>query len=482
MLTKTYLKRIAQSFLFLFTILFLPYANAELNLELPGLNLPTLGGQSNRFITASKARQQGFKTLRAMRRSNQTVEDPEINLWIRSLGNKLVSNAPQSSTPLYFIISKKQSINAFATFGGVIVVNIGLILETDTESELAAVLAHEIAHVTQNHISRMLEKASANKFATSAAVFAGILASSKDPQAGQAILSATLATMAHKQLSFSREAETEADRVGLRILSRSGFNPIGMPSFLKKLERFNNKKNISVTEYLRSHPLTFKRIVDTQNRAKRLGVFHRRENSNYLYMREKLRYLVQSNTSSPNNLPINIKRYAKAEKLNHQRNYALALKFTSNFSKKIPEVLLITELQNKQRKYQQTIRILKPLVAIYPGDEALSISLANAYLGVRQAKQAWLVLNDVTVSEQTSLEYFDIYQKAAKFSGKTSQAYRAVANRNIRIGSYKAAAYQLRQAMKFPDATGSELLLMQKELSIVEDLLEESQRKDELQY
>ena len=139
-------------------------ASAELNLELPNLNLPDLGGNSGHYISAVKEAQQGLMVLRNLRARGVLIENPEINLWIRSLGNKLSASAPNSATPFYFAVSKDLSVNAFATIGGVVIVNAGLILRTDSESELAAVMSHEIAHITQRHIQRMIEKAEKNKF------------------------------------------------------------------------------------------------------------------------------------------------------------------------------------------------------------------------------------------------------------------------------------------------------------------------------
>lgn len=439
-------------------------ADAELNLELPDLNLPNLGSQSSSFTNAARDRQMGLKLLRKFRGSNMIIEDPEVSVWIRSLGNRLTSNAG-SSIPIYFIVSKDKSINAFATLGGVIVINAGLILNTNTESELAAVIAHEIAHITQNHLARMIENQKGNNLATGAAILAGILAGSRNPDAGQAILTASLATMAHKQLKFSREAETEADRVGIRILAQSRFNPIGMPNFLNRLEQFTNDKDASITEYLRSHPLTYKRISDTQIRAKKIGAFRGKENISYLYMREKVRAIVNSNITTPRNIPSIIKRYSKAQFLKQQRKYPYALKLTGSTSNKIPEAIIISQLLNKQRKYKKSIQILKPLINIFPDDEVLSIPLAQAYLGTRQFQRAWKLLNEITTSEQTSLEFFEIYQVAARLARKNSQAYRAVANRNIRTGNYRVAGQQLRQAIKLPDATESEILEMQQELN-----------------
>ncbi len=454
-------------FVSFFSLIAVLPVNAELNLELPDLNLPDLGAQSRSYAGTLKEQHSGLKILRKLRRSNKIIEDPELSVWIRSIGHKLASNAPRSSSSFFFVIAKNPSINAFATPGGVVVINSGLILHSKTESELAAVIAHEIAHVTQNHIARMISKSKSNQLAAGAAVLAGVLASSKDPQAGQAIISASMAGMAHQQLSFSREAEAEADRVGLRILARAGFNPVGMPNFLNRLEQFADNRSANMTEYLRSHPLTLKRVSDTRIRAKQFGNYRGRENISYLYMREKLRALTNARTPIPANLPANIKKYSRALQLKQRGNYQAALRLTGNSSHNLSEAILIAQLLNKQRKYQQTIRILEPLIKIYPGDEVLSIPLAQAYVAKGQALKGWKVLNEVNISEQTSLEYFEALQETARLARKNSQAYRAVANRNIRTGNYKAAALQLRRAIKQTDASEHELLDLQKQLTLL---------------
>jgi len=448
------------------------FTNAELNLELPNLNLPDLGGQTGITIGSVSERETGLKILRKLRHNGNIIEDPELNSWIRSIGNRLTSNAPQSPTPFYFVISRDQSINAFATLGGVIVVNAGLILRTKSESELAAVMAHETAHVTQRHIARMIKKAEGNKFASGAAILAGILASTKDPQAGQAIINISLATMAHKQLSFGREAESEADRVGLRILARSGYNPNAMPSFLEKLEQFSDSQNTDVREYLQSHPLTFKRVSDTQERAKKYGVYKVKNKLLYSYMKEKLRILSKANSQPVIKGNSRIKAYSTALNLARHNNIAGALQTIGFKSKVIPETILITKLLNKQHRYKEALLRLAPLLEVYLGNEALAIIAARAYLANGQYAEAWNVINQITVFEQTSLEFFEVKQQVARSTGHRSEAFLAAAEKNIRKGNYRSATSLLRQAIKLPDSNESEILNMEKLLAQIKGLRE----------
>ena len=447
---------------FLIALLISVSVRAELNLELPDLNLPDLGGGSSGFTVSLKERERGLTILRKLRDSGQLIENPEINLWIRSLGNRLISRAPSSPNPFYFVVSRDHSVNAFATLGGVIVINSGLILHTSSESELAAVIAHEIAHVTQRHIPRMLEKADNNKLATGAALLAGIIAASKDSQAGAAIINTTLAASAHKQLAFGREAEAEADRVGLRILAGSGLDPKAMPEFLQKLEQYGDSQNADIREFLQNHPLTVKRVSDTFVRASQFGPFRGKENIHYLYMREKIRALIGAKIPPPASLPLAIKEYSSAMQLKQRGAFHPALQTIEKaVNNDVSEAILLAELHNQQKQFQQTISILAPLMGIYPGNEALSIPLAQAYISTGQVNQAWKILKEIHISEQTSLETFEVKQEAARLLGYTSHAYRAVAERSIRTGRYKSALIQLRQAIKQPGSNVGELQEME---------------------
>jgi len=357
-------------------------------------------------------------------------------------------------------------VNAFATMGGVVIVNAGLILKTDSESELAAVISHEIAHVTQRHIERMLNKSKQNVLGRSAAILAGVVAGSKNPQLGSAIITTTMATAMHKQLSFSREAESEADKVGLKILASAGYNPQGMPLFLQKLEQLSGSRFSEISEYLQSHPLAHKRVLDAQLRANKIGAFRGKEHVDYLYMREKIRALIQAPAAAK--LPPKINKYAQALQLKKKGNFVRALQMTQGFNKQAYEASLQASLLNKQQQYSKTVQLLKPLLASYPNNIALSVQLARAMLALGQAEQAWRIIQNIPLSEQTSLEFFEARQQIAHASRHNAEAYRSVAERNIRIGEYKYAAIQLRQAMKQRDINAAQLVQFQTLLSNVE--------------
>ena len=451
--------------LLLSSLVFISPAQAELDLSLPDYNLPDIGVSSFGFISYAKERNLGLKVLRNIRATAPVIEDPEISAWLRSLGNRLSAHAPNTHNPFYFLVVKDNAVNAFATLGGVIVINSGLILQTDSEDEIAAVLAHEIAHISQRHIARMVENSKRNMLGTGVAILAGVLAGSKSTEVGQAIITGAVAMQAHKDLAFSRAAESEADRVGLRILSAAGFNPIAMPTFLKKLEAEFSGTKETANEYLRSHPLTIRRVSDARSAlSKDTASKSKRQNQTYHYMREKIRVISRAKgkyAQLPHNINPKIHRYAKASALLQRGNIKATLELIGTNSTHKSEALLIANALLLQQKYQAVITLLKPLVRLYPGENSLILPLANAYLGRGQAQQAWKLIQQVVLSEQSSLTYFEVQQRIAQQIGLTGSAYHAVAERNLRIGEYKHAIAQTLQAMKSADISESELQALQ---------------------
>lgn len=457
------LKKIAGS-LTLFLLAAQP-AFSELNLELPDLNLPDMGGST---ATVSQDRDIGLSVVRNLRKHYPVVEDPELSNWIQSIGNKIANKAPRHGK-LYFLLVKDPDVNAFATAGGVVVINTGLVLYTESESELAAVIAHEIAHVTQNHISRRIAQSKGNILGTGAALLAGIAVGSQNPDAGSAIITTTMAAQQHQQLSYSREMEAEADRVGIRLLSSAGYKASGMPDFMSKLDRLTDNPNSQLTKYLQSHPLSIERISDTRSRAQRLGQ-RGKENTSYLYAREKIRALMNPSLQSQTpDLPNPaVKNYSKAVKLMALGQYQNALQILGTSNKHLPEAIAIAESLNHTRQYQQTIQLLTPLAKLRPGDQSVLVPLCNALLGTGNVEQAWHYLKQAVPNEQTSLEFFEVKQEVARHKGYIADAYLAAAERNIRIGENKHAIAQLRQAIKLPGISGQDAARLQTRLQAIQ--------------
>lgn len=173
--------------------------------------------------------------------------------YINGLGMRLVAHANSVRTPFHFYLINNDQINAFAFFGGNVVLHSALFRYSDNESELASVMAHEISHVTQRHLARAMEDQKRNAPLTWVGALGSILLAMASPQAGMAALTGTLAGTQQGMISFTRQNEEEADRIGIQVLQRSGFDPQAMPMFMGKLldeSRYSTRP----PEMLLTHP------------------------------------------------------------------------------------------------------------------------------------------------------------------------------------------------------------------------------------
>src|SRR5687768_7162192 len=232
-------------------------------------DLPDIGSPAEATLTLEDEYQIGRMIVRGLRDQDQILEDPEVAEYVRSLGYKLSSQAHDGTQRFNFFMVRDNSINAFALPGGFIGVNSGLLLETNTESELVGVLAHEIAHVTQRHIARSIAAQSRSSLVSTAAMLAAILvgAAAGGGDAAMAGMAAAQSLAIQQQISFTRANEIEADRVGLGILANSGMNPEGMPAFFETMSRHAGGTEDQIPEMLRTHPVTSTRIAETKERA-----------------------------------------------------------------------------------------------------------------------------------------------------------------------------------------------------------------------
>lgn len=440
-----------------------------LDLTLPENSLPDIGDPSSSVLSQTEETNLGTKLLRKLRSNRNVIEDPELTSWIRSLGNRLASNAPGARGNFYFLIIDDPTMNAFAMPGGVIAVHTGLILQTDNESELAAVISHEIAHVTQRHIARRILENKNKALVTGLGAVAGAIAASQSPELGRAVITSSVAAQAQNQLNFSRQAESEADRVGMRILTASGFNPQGMANFMEKLDRSNSDQYQDLTKYLRTHPLSIDRVSDTRALANKQGQRSHKDSADYLYAKAKLQAITQTRfRTKPLKTSGNYQRYAQAWKQAIQGNFRGVLQTLGKHSSKPQEAILIAKALNETGQAQQTIQLLNPILKNYPGEEALIMPLAEAYLRTANPAKAWQIMQASHISEQTSLNFLEKRQKVAQLAGKTGIALQTTAERYLRTGQYKHAKGVLNQALKSRDINTAEMARIQWMLKEVE--------------
>src|SRR6186713_706613 len=274
-----------------------------------GNDLPDIGSPASSTLSIDDEFHIGLQVMRQLRGEGQVIEDPECTEYIQALGSRIVAQATGDSAQRFtFFFVQDNTINAFALPGGFIGVNYGLVLATRNEAQLAGVLAHEIAHVTQRHIARRVRSSGRQSIATVAAILAAILVGAATGSGDATMGGIAMAQGAAMQqsINFTRANENEADRVGMSFLAAAGFDPYGMPDFFETMGRRNplaNTNRNAIPEILQSHPITTNRIAESRARAAQFKDVHpSAETVSYALTRERLRVL-----STPSEE--NVKRY-----------------------------------------------------------------------------------------------------------------------------------------------------------------------------
>lgn len=235
--------------------------------------LPELGDAVSGTVSPEAERQLGAAWLRELRARTTLFYDPLVNDYLEHLAWRLASHSDLAEPRLSLVIINSADINAFAVPGGVMGVNAGLLLNARHEDEIAAVLSHELAHLSQRHFARTLDQQRRQQPLALTALLASILvAATVGGDAGAAAIAGTQAGLLQAQLAHSREHEREADRVGMQTLVRAGFDPAAMPAFFETMQRTAPVDAERYPEFLRTHPVTDTRISDSRNRARQLGV------------------------------------------------------------------------------------------------------------------------------------------------------------------------------------------------------------------
>ena len=242
--------------------------------------LPDIGSSAGELLTPARQAEYGGMMLRELRNYNYLLEDPLLDEWLQRMGGRLGADSDQPRQPYNFFLLRDRQINAFATLGGYIGTNAGLILTAEREDEVAAVLSHEIAHVTQQHVLRGVERAQRDQIPIllgmlGAIVLAQAAGGSSSGDASQAALASAMGLMQQRQIDYTRSNESEADRVGIRTLSRAGYDVDAMADFFGRLAKASRSNRgsgrESTPDYLQTHPVTTTRISEARERAEQLA-------------------------------------------------------------------------------------------------------------------------------------------------------------------------------------------------------------------
>ncbi len=429
--------------------------------------LPEIGAVASATISLAEEKRMGEFFMRGIRRSLPLLDDPEITDYLTGLGQRLTSQAKIRGRQFTFFVVDDPTINAFAGPGGYIGIHSGLILTTEDESELAAVLAHEIAHVSQRHLARAYEAAGNQALPMTAAILASILLGSHDSQAGVAALAGISAGSAQRQINFTRSNEQEADRIGLDILARAGFDPRAMPRFFSRLQQSQRLSDDLGLDFLRTHPVTIARMADTQGRADQYARQDPDHRDEFLYIQARARVLTGQ---SDDDQPVTTSLRQRLEKNGHDSDrygYALALFESQQWSQASEQLtpllttqpqnlhvqLLHARLLNAQGKAQAARQTLRTLLAAYPDDWALTATLADIDLQSEKASEARQWVKRYIARRPPPPLAYHLLAQAENQLGDPVASHRYLAEYYNSNGETRAAIRQLQIALKRLQAT-----------------------------
>ena len=428
--------------------------------------LPDLGDVSQAALTPLQERQIGQQSMMQIRASKQYLDDAEINDYLNQLGVKLVENSPEPSLDFEFFAVDDYSVNAFALPGGFIGVNAGLLLITQSESELASVLSHEISHVTQHHLARMIEGQRGDSLISMAAIAIAILAARTSPQAAEATIASVQAGNIQKQLNFTRANEEEADRIGLQLLQKSGFNTHAMPEFLERLQKATRLLEGNAPNYMRTHPITSDRIAEIENRIHNQPYRLIPDSLDFQLVRTKL---IAAQKTAPDAIayfsdalgtqnygnPI-AQRYGLVSALlrdNQIQRAAQELTIlrkqakTNPMSKNSPMIeTLAGQVLRATKNYTEALAFYRTAVQNFPQHRALIYDYTDLLLQDNQAEIAVKLLTEQLTRHPSDTTLYDLQARAYAMQGKTLEQHQAQAYSYAWQGNLHAAIEQLELA------------------------------------
>lgn len=422
--------------------------------------LPEIGVVASDVLTIDKERIIGDIIMRQLRGQAPLVLDPVLQEYIQGIGNRLVIEADNAKFPFKFFMINNPVINAFAFYGGHIGIHTGLIAQASTESELASVFAHEIAHVTQRHLARRAQSQQRSAPLQIASLIGGLLLAIADPEAGIAAVNAGMAGSQQASINFTRNNEKEADNIGINILYRAGFDPQGAPGFFGKLaEQARGRSN--QLAFLQTHPLPEDRIAQTVTRARSYGEkrvpasldFHlakARVIARYITIPERNIPFLQNRLSNSNTVEQKALKYGLAMSLFESEQYSASKEILDPLLSQDPENLfyldLMTDIYIKLETPRKAINLLSPHWSHRPQNQVLTLNLANAYISALNYEPAIEMLRDLLLLDNQNFLAYQLLHDAYERNQQKKDAHMVQAEIYALISAYPLAIDELQFA------------------------------------
>ena len=430
--------------------------------------LPDIGSPSDSVLSKQQEAQIGRAIYKSIWASGNILTDPEVQEYVQGLGQNLGAHAQDGDQQFRFFVVNDPAINAFALPGGVIGVHSGLILATETESELAGVLAHEIAHVTQRHISRAIYANQKQSIFTMAALLGAILvgvAGGVDGEIVQGAIQASQGMAIEQQIGFTRSNEYEADRVGVGVLATAGYDPMGMPDFFETMGRVTGSSGSRTPEFLRTHPISTDRVAESRARADQYLEVDRSDTIGYSLTKARVRFFSSGRPDIALNYFINEQKQPEnVGDIGIEYGIALSL-------------LEMQEYEGARERFAELLQANEEIIHFYTGlaeaqmglgdrraafatyEQAMDLFPRNVPLTVRYS-EALLQYGDPGLAHETLLDLLNqvppmpeqvrLIAIAANEAGDTADAHYYMAEYHLLNGDLRMAIDQLRLALGIP--------------------------------
>lgn len=455
--------------------------------------LPDLGDSSQLIISAKEEQAIAKAILREVAVSPEIVQDIEVIDYLKNLGNRLVAYSPNKTQQFNFFVVNESSINAFAMLGGVIGVHTGLILAANSESEVASVLGHEIAHVTQRHLPRMIAQQKNDSIKSILGIALALLVARANPQLSAGTMTAASAMGVQKQLDYTRDHEKEADRVGFQILTDAGFDGRAMVSFFGTLQKGSRFSEGAAPSFLRTHPITTERISDMSNRVKDTRYRQIPDNPDFVYIKSKLRATNGTPQSAVDEFEGNIKdkrymneaaeRYGLASAYMRKNDFIKARQEVEwlkiNAKKDVLIETLACKLEVATNHPAQALNLYLKALNLYPNHRALIYGLAELYLMTNEPEKTIRLINDKLNVYPDDSYFFELLSRAYSKEGKELLQYQAQSEAYYRKFNLPKAIEQMEFAAKSKDGNFYQKSIVESRLKqlIFENSLEDIKDK-----
>ena len=459
-----------------------------------GSDLPDLGSPAATILSQSDEYRLGAMVARDLRDQNALIEDPEVSEYINGIGQRLASQSAMGGEYFHYFVIKDTTINAFAVTGGYVFINAGLILATSTESELAGVMAHETAHITQHHIARMLADQSKQSLTTAAAMIGAILlgALGGGGQATEGAIAAVQGMSIQHQINFTRDNEWEADRVGIGYLAGAGFDPNGMGSMFETMMRHEGLAATYIPAMLIDHPVDSDRIAEQRARAAQFPPRKGKDSLSYELIRERVRVL-----TATGDVDIALQYQQKiahgGDNLGNRYGEALAL-MNGNHADAEQAVQILTTLvrehegltllyaalgqaQAKAGHPDQALATFKRAEQLFPRNVPLTVRYAETLMAAGRPGEAHNMLLDLFNNVPPTPDQVRLTALAASAAGDPGDAYYYMGEYQIANGDLNLAVQQLQLALASPHISQIQRQRYQARLDEIRDFLASTRKR-----